>query len=161
MSIATILMILGAVAAFLYGIWAGLGTWDQSQDEIDRAISEPGRRRKATRHFTPLDLMARMTGIPTQRDRRNPFRFGEDDEGLTDPSKASTTEGTSGRRRDASSDRRSEGSPDRRSEGSAGKSPEEPARGPESPSASQEGVDRHEDAPDDGAQEVAEADDQP
>lgn len=153
MSIATILMILGAVAAFLYGIWAGLGTWDQSQDEIDRAISEPGRRRKATRHFTPLDLMARMTGIPTQRDRRNPFRFGEDDEGLTDPSKASSTEGTSGRR--------PEGSSDRRSEGSSGKTPEEPAQGPGSPSATQEGVDGHEDASDDGAQEVAEADDQP
>ncbi|MFP3947504.1 MAG: hypothetical protein ACOC8K_06230 [Gemmatimonadota bacterium] len=85
MSFWTILMILGAVAAFLYGIWAGLGTWDQSQEEIDRAMSEPGRRRKATRHFTPLDLMARVTGIPTQRDRRNPFRFGEDDEGLADP----------------------------------------------------------------------------
>lgn len=121
MSLATILMILGAVAAFLYGIWAGLGTWNQSQDEIDRAISEPGRRRKATRHFTPLDLMARMTGIPTQRDRRNPFRFGEDDEGLTDPSKASS--------------------------GGA--------------SASQKDVDGHEGAPDDGAQEVAESDDQP
>ena len=85
MSFWTILMILGAVAAFLYGIWAGLGTWEQSQEEIDRAMTEPGRRRKATRHFTPLDLMARMTGIPTQRDRRNPFRFGEDDEGLADP----------------------------------------------------------------------------
>jgi len=141
-SFGTILMILGAVAAFLYGIWAGLGTWDQSQDEIDRAISEPGRRRKATRHFTPLDLMARMTGVPTQRDRRNPFRFGEDDEGLTDPSKASrgssketSAEGASGSRPGASTSR-------------------------DASSASQKGVDGHEDASDEGPEEVTESDDE-
>ena len=145
MSFGTILMILGAVAAFLYGIWAGLGTWDQSQDEIDRAISEPGRRRKATRHFTPLDLMARMTGIPTQRDRRNPFRFGEDDEGLTDPSKAS---GRSWGAPDAEEDSEAPGP---RSAGSTSR---------EASSASQEGVDGHEDAADDGPEQIAEPDDE-
>lgn len=79
MSFVTVLQILGGLAAFAYGLWAGFGRYRQSQDDIDRALVEPGRRRKVTRHFTPLDLVARMTGVPTQRDRRNPFRFDDDE----------------------------------------------------------------------------------
>lgn len=157
MSIWTILMILGAVAAFLYGIWAGLGTWEQSQEEIDRAMTEPGRRRRATRHFTPLDLMARVTGIPTQRDRRNPFRFGEDDEGLADPragdlSAASPDESGPSAEPARAGSYRPEGSDERRG-----------GRGvpPPGPSASEEGVDDEEGAADDGSQEVSEPDDHP
>ena len=151
-------MILGAVAAFLYGIWAGLGTWDQSQEEIDRALSEPGRRRKATRHFTPLDLMARMTGIPTQRDRRNPFRFGEDDEGLADPRKGSPSRpaGEPGAAPKAPTGSETV-------EGGEGYAPEGSAerRGGRGipPSTSDEGVDDEEGASDDGAEEVPEPDD--
>lgn len=80
MTIATILQILGAVIAFAYGLYAGFGQFSQSREEIDRAMSEKGHRRQATRHFTPLDLVARMTGVSTQRDRRNPFRFDEEEE---------------------------------------------------------------------------------
>lgn len=80
MTLATILKILGALAAFAFGLWAGFGQFSQSQEEIDRALTEKGHRRNATRHFTPLDLVARMTGISTQRDRRNPFRFEEEEE---------------------------------------------------------------------------------
>lgn len=83
MTIQTILMILGGVAAFGYGLWAGFGQFSQSQEEIDRALTQKGHRRKATRHFTPLDLVARMTGVSTQRDRRNPFRFGDDEDDET------------------------------------------------------------------------------
>ena len=75
-----VLMILGAIAAFAYGIWAGLGTYRQDPKEIERALGEPGRRRKVTRHFTPMDLMSKMTGVPTQRDRGNPFRFDPEDD---------------------------------------------------------------------------------
>lgn len=80
MSFVTILQILGGLAAFAYGLWSGFGRYRQSQEEIDRALREPGRRRKVTRHFTPLDLVARMTGVSTQRDRRNPFRFDDEEE---------------------------------------------------------------------------------
>lgn len=80
MSFVTILQILGGLAAFGYGLWSGFGRYRQSQEEIDRALTAPGRRRKVTRHFTPLDLVARMTGVSTQRDRRNPFRFDDEEE---------------------------------------------------------------------------------
>lgn len=79
MTFATVLKILGALAAFAYGLWAGFGRYSQSQEEIERAMTEKGHRRKVTRHFTPLDLVARMTGVSTQRDRRNPFRFDEEE----------------------------------------------------------------------------------
>lgn len=79
MTFTTVLMILGAVAAFGYGLWAGFGRFDQSQEEIERAMTEDGHRREVTRHFTPLDLVARMTGVSSRRDRGNPFRFDEEE----------------------------------------------------------------------------------
>lgn len=71
----TILKILGALVALGFGLYAGFGRFRQSQEEIDRALVEDGHRRKATRHFTPLDMVSRMTGVSAHRDRRNPFRF--------------------------------------------------------------------------------------
>lgn len=87
MSLSTILMILGAVAAFAYGVWAGLGRWDQSPEEIERALDEDRPRRRAARHLTPLDLMSKVTGVQIHRDWSRAFRFersqekGEEDAG--------------------------------------------------------------------------------
>ncbi|NIP56640.1 MAG: hypothetical protein GWM92_00910 [Gemmatimonadetes bacterium] len=84
MSLSTLLMILGAVAAFAYGVWAGLGRWDQSPEEIERALDEDRPRRRAARHLTPLDLMSKVTGVQIHRDWSRAFRFErnekEDDE---------------------------------------------------------------------------------
>lgn len=79
MSLTTILMVLGAVAAFVYGIWAGLGRWDQSQEEIDRALAEDRPPRRASRHVTPLDLMSKITGVSVHRDWSRAFRFERED----------------------------------------------------------------------------------
>lgn len=83
MSLTTLLMILGAVAAFVYGVWAGLGRWDQSPEEIERALDEDRPRRRAARHLTPLDLMSKVTGVQIHRDWSRAFRFegSEEDQG--------------------------------------------------------------------------------
>lgn len=76
----TILKILGAVIAFAYGLWAGFGRYRQDPEDLKRALTERGERRRATRHTTPLDIVSRMTGISTRQPRRDAFRFGGDEE---------------------------------------------------------------------------------
>lgn len=93
MSLTTILMILGAVAAFGYGIWAGLGRWDQSPEEIERALGEDRPPRRASRHVTPLDLMSKITGVSVHRDWSRAFRF-EREERREEPRETPGAEGT-------------------------------------------------------------------
>lgn len=71
-----ILKILGGVAAFLLGIWLGLpGRYDQSVREIERTMEQGGgERRRATRHFTPLDWFFRAQKASDRRRQRRHFR---------------------------------------------------------------------------------------
>jgi len=75
-----ILKIAGGLVAFAFGIWAGLGSYKRDPEELEKALTEKGFRRKATRYFTPMDMVSRMTGVSTRRDRGNPFHFDEEEE---------------------------------------------------------------------------------
>lgn len=80
MSALTILKIAGGLVAFAFGIWAGLGSYKQDPEELDKALSERGRRHTVGGHFTPMDMVSRMTGVSARRDRGNPFHFEEEGE---------------------------------------------------------------------------------
>lgn len=72
-----ILKIVGGVVALLVGIWLGLpGRYDPSEEELDRALSNPRARSKLTkRHFTPLDWFRKETrGSERRMDQGRRFR---------------------------------------------------------------------------------------
>lgn len=77
------LQILGALVALAVGIYLGMpGRFDQSMDEIEDRLSEPGsRHNRAQRHFTFINALARDTrerGSERRRreaTERQPFRL--------------------------------------------------------------------------------------
>lgn len=52
-----VLAVLGLLAALLLGIFLGLGRFQQSPREIERALEEDRPRKRVKRRFTLLDLM--------------------------------------------------------------------------------------------------------
>lgn len=70
------LKIAGALIALALGVWMGLpGRYEQSRDEIDNLMDQPGRRRrKVKRHFTPLAWFQRNKP-KLERPSRSRFRI--------------------------------------------------------------------------------------
>ncbi len=70
---------LSLIGAFLFGIWLGMPRrFDQSLDEIDRRLVEPGQHNKAKRHITFLNLLQKKREKGSdrrQRDHRTPFQM--------------------------------------------------------------------------------------
>lgn len=64
--------IVSGILALGFGIWLGLpGRYDQSPDDIDRIMTEGGRRRRKTkRMFTPLAWFNRKANARTERGAR-------------------------------------------------------------------------------------------
>jgi prolyl-tRNA editing enzyme YbaK/EbsC (Cys-tRNA(Pro) deacylase) len=65
----TALYIVGGVLAFGFGIWLGLpGRYDQTPEEIERIMTEGGRRRRKTKTmFTPLAWLQRKASPRSSR----------------------------------------------------------------------------------------------
>lgn len=71
-----ILKILGGVLALGLGIWLGLpGRYEQTVDEVGRAMDRGGARRNTVkRHFTPLDWFRTERKGSDRRRRRRHFK---------------------------------------------------------------------------------------
>lgn len=73
-----ILLVLGGVAALLFGFWLGSpARYERNLDEIEEAIDKERPRRQATRHFTFLNAYLNRKAPPRARKRhqarRTPF----------------------------------------------------------------------------------------
>jgi hypothetical protein len=66
------LYVVGGILALGLGIWLGLpGRYDQTPDEIERIMTEGGRRRRKTKKmFTPLAWLQRKVTVRTGRSGR-------------------------------------------------------------------------------------------
>jgi hypothetical protein len=73
-----ILLVLGGIAALVFGIWLGSpGRYEQDLEEIEGLIDKERPRRQATRHFTFLNAVFNRKAPPRARKRhqarRTPF----------------------------------------------------------------------------------------
>lgn len=73
-----IVLVLGGVAALVFGIWLGSpGQYEQDLEEIEGLIDKQRPRRQATRHFTFLNAVFNRKAPPRARKRhqarRTPF----------------------------------------------------------------------------------------
>lgn len=77
-----LLKIVLGLAALALGIWLGLpGRYEQSLDEIDRAMERGGARRNTVkRHFTPLDWFRKEQKGSDRRRQRRHFRTAAPDD---------------------------------------------------------------------------------
>lgn len=74
----TILLVLGGVAALVFGFWLGSpARYEQDLEEIEGLMDKERPRRQATRHFTFLNAVFNRKAPPRARKRhqgrRTPF----------------------------------------------------------------------------------------
>jgi len=75
-----LLKIVGAILALGLGVWLGLPGRGPSAAEIDKVLDQPvRRRRRVSRHFTPMDWFRREKRAP-DRLSHGRFRVGPPDE---------------------------------------------------------------------------------
>jgi hypothetical protein len=75
----TLLLILGALAAFLLGIWLGMPRrFDQSPDEIEERLSKDGEHATVERKETVISIIQKRAQKGSDRRRtrkRRPFQL--------------------------------------------------------------------------------------
>jgi hypothetical protein len=70
-----ILMVLGGIAALVFGFWLGSpARYERNLDEIEEAIDKERPRRQAKRHFTFLNAYLNRKAPPRARKRHQPRR---------------------------------------------------------------------------------------
>lgn len=75
----TVLLVLGAVAALLVGVWIGMpGRFSQSQEEIEERLEQDGEHAKVRRRETFIGILQKKAQKGSDRRRgggRSPFRL--------------------------------------------------------------------------------------
>jgi hypothetical protein len=71
-SLGALITVGGALLALTWGVWLGLpGRYEQTVDDIERAMEAGGGRRRTVRRvFTPLAWLTRSSAATRRRGRR-------------------------------------------------------------------------------------------
>lgn len=88
MTLSFILKLIGAILALFLGVYLGMGRFEQSNEELDKALGEDSGPRRVRRHFMFLDLGRKTLtrGSDVRRTRRHFQTVHPDKDRPTKPS---------------------------------------------------------------------------